>query len=75
FRGVGIKEGLSILAEVRESRNVPVLTDIHTAEQAAPVAEVVDYADSSRWTSSMCPLTSTVSMATIWTAYTQQRKH
>ena len=43
FRGVGIKEGLSILAEVRESRNVPVLTDIHTAEQAAPVAEVVDY--------------------------------
>ena len=43
FRGVGLKEGLSILAEVRESRNVPVLTDIHTAEQAAPVAEVVDY--------------------------------
>ena len=43
FRGVGMKEGLSILAEVRESRNVPVLTDIHTAEQAAPVAEVVDY--------------------------------
>ena len=43
FRGVGMKEGLSILAEVRESRSVPVLTDIHTAEQAAPVAEVVDY--------------------------------
>lgn len=43
FRGVGMKEGLSILAEVRESRNIPVLTDIHTAEQAAPVAEVVDY--------------------------------
>lgn len=43
FRGVGIKEGLSILAEVRESRCIPVLTDIHTAEQAAPVAEVVDY--------------------------------
>ena len=43
FRGVGLNEGLSILAEVRESRNVPVLTDIHTAEQAAPVAEVVDY--------------------------------
>ncbi|MBR6673270.1 MAG: 3-deoxy-8-phosphooctulonate synthase, partial [Mailhella sp.] len=36
FRGVGMKEGLSILAEVRESRDVPVLTDIHTAEQAAP---------------------------------------
>lgn len=43
FRGVGMKEGLSILAEVRESRNIPVLTDIHSAEQAAPVAEVVDY--------------------------------
>ena len=43
FRGVGMKEGLSILAEVRESRNIPVLTDIHTAEQAAPVAEVADY--------------------------------
>ena len=43
FRGVGMEEGLSILAEVRESRNVPVLTDIHTAEQAAPVAEVADY--------------------------------
>lgn len=43
FRGVGMKEGLSILATVRESRNIPVLTDIHTAEQAAPVAEVADY--------------------------------
>jgi len=43
FRGVGMKEGLSILAEVRESRDIPVLTDIHTAEQAAPVAEVADY--------------------------------
>ena len=43
FRGVGMKEGLSILAEVRESRRIPVLTDIHAPEQAAPVAEVVDY--------------------------------
>lgn len=43
FRGVGMAEGLSILAEVRNSRGVPVLTDIHTAEQAAPVAEVADY--------------------------------
>lgn len=43
FRGVGMAEGLSILAEVRDSRGVPVLTDIHTAEQAAPVAEVADY--------------------------------
>ncbi len=43
FRGVGMTEGLSILAEVKESRNIPVLTDIHSPEQAAPVAEVVDY--------------------------------
>ena len=43
FRGVGMVEGLSILAEVREARGIPVLTDIHTAEQAAPVAEAVDY--------------------------------
>lgn len=35
-------EGLSILAEVRESVGVPVLTDVHTPEQAAPVAEVAD---------------------------------
>ncbi len=42
FRGVGMSEGLSILAEVRESVGVPVLTDVHTPEQAAPVAEVAD---------------------------------
>lgn len=43
FRGVGLAEGLSILAEVKESRGLPVLTDIHSPEQAAPVAEVADY--------------------------------
>ena len=42
FRGVGMVEGLSILSEVRESVGVPVLTDVHTPEQAAPVAEVAD---------------------------------
>lgn len=42
FRGVGMAEGLSILAEVRECVGVPVLTDVHTPEQAAPVAEVAD---------------------------------
>ncbi len=42
FRGVGMSEGLSILAEVRESVGVPVLTDVHTPEQAAPVAGVAD---------------------------------
>ena len=42
FRGVGIKEGLSILAEVREKLSIPVLTDVHEVEQVKPVAEVVD---------------------------------
>ena len=42
FRGMGMSEGLSILAEVREKVDVPVLTDVHLPEQAQPVAEVVD---------------------------------
>ena len=42
FRGVGMKEGLSILADVRQQVGVPILTDVHSVEQAAPVAEVVD---------------------------------
>jgi 2-dehydro-3-deoxyphosphooctonate aldolase (KDO 8-P synthase) len=42
FRGVGIDEGLKLLGEVRSNIGVPVLTDIHGAEQAAPAAEVVD---------------------------------
>ena len=41
-RGVGLAQGLPILAEVRESTGLPVLTDIHAPEQCAPVAEVVD---------------------------------
>ena len=41
-RGVGMKEGLAILAEVRERTGMPVLTDVHTAEQCAPAAEAVD---------------------------------
>ena len=42
YRGVGMGEGLDILAEVRVSVGVPVLTDVHAPEQAAPVAEVAD---------------------------------
>jgi 2-dehydro-3-deoxyphosphooctonate aldolase (KDO 8-P synthase) len=41
-RGIGLKVGLPILAEVRERTGLPVLTDIHAPEQCAPVAEVVD---------------------------------
>jgi 2-dehydro-3-deoxyphosphooctonate aldolase (KDO 8-P synthase) len=41
-RGVGLAEGLAILAEVREATGLPVLTDVHTAGQCAPAAEAVD---------------------------------
>ena len=41
-RGLGMKKSLPILAEVREVHGIPVLTDVHTAEQCAPVAEAVD---------------------------------
>ena len=41
-RGIGMAEGLAILAEVRERTGLPTLTDVHTAEQCAPAAEAVD---------------------------------
>ncbi|WP_022726987.1 3-deoxy-8-phosphooctulonate synthase [Fodinicurvata sediminis] len=41
-RGVGMSEGLPILAEVRETLGCPVLTDVHDAAQCAPVGEAVD---------------------------------
>jgi 2-dehydro-3-deoxyphosphooctonate aldolase (KDO 8-P synthase) len=42
FRGVGIQQGLDILAEVKAKIGVPVLTDVHDSDQVAPVARVVD---------------------------------
>jgi 2-dehydro-3-deoxyphosphooctonate aldolase (KDO 8-P synthase) len=41
-RGVGIGEGLGILAEVRETTGLPTLTDVHSAEQCAIAAQAVD---------------------------------
>jgi 2-dehydro-3-deoxyphosphooctonate aldolase (KDO 8-P synthase) len=41
-RGVGMDAGLAILAEVRETTGLPVLTDVHTPEQCAPAAKAVD---------------------------------
>ena len=41
-RGVGMHEGLKILAEVRDTFGCPVLTDVHDAAQCAPAGEVVD---------------------------------
>jgi 2-dehydro-3-deoxyphosphooctonate aldolase (KDO 8-P synthase) len=41
-RGVGLNEALPVFAEIRETYGMPVLTDIHSADQCAPVAEAVD---------------------------------
>ena len=41
-RGVGLDEGVEILARVKSEFGCPVLTDIHNEAQCAPVAEVVD---------------------------------
>jgi 2-dehydro-3-deoxyphosphooctonate aldolase (KDO 8-P synthase) len=42
FRGLGMDEGLKILAEVKRQIGVPVLTDIHAVEEIHEVATVVD---------------------------------
>lgn len=42
FRGPGMEEGLRILAKVKESLGVPVISDIHSIEQVEPAAEVLD---------------------------------
>lgn len=42
FRGPGIDEGLEILAKVRDATGLPVLTDVHSPEQARLAGEVVD---------------------------------
>jgi 2-dehydro-3-deoxyphosphooctonate aldolase (KDO 8-P synthase) len=42
FRGLGIKEGLAILKKVRAQVGVPVLTDVHSVEEAAQAGEAVD---------------------------------
>ena len=42
FRGLGMHQGLEILAQVKKEIGVPVLTDVHTEEEVKPVAAVVD---------------------------------
>jgi len=42
FRGPGLEEGLRILAVVKDAAGVPILTDIHEPNQAAPAARVAD---------------------------------
>ncbi len=41
-RGIGLEEGIEILAEVRQTFGCPVLTDVHVAQHCARVAEQVD---------------------------------
>jgi 2-dehydro-3-deoxyphosphooctonate aldolase (KDO 8-P synthase) len=41
-RGIGMDAGLAILSDVREATGLPVLTDVHTAEQCAVAAQAVD---------------------------------
>jgi 2-dehydro-3-deoxyphosphooctonate aldolase (KDO 8-P synthase) len=42
FRSIGLDDALAVLAEVRETFDVPVVTDVHETWQVAPVAEVAD---------------------------------
>ncbi|MGP1586073.1 MAG: 3-deoxy-8-phosphooctulonate synthase [Schwartzia sp. (in: firmicutes)] len=42
FRGPGLKKGLEMLRTIKEELGVPIVTDIHTEAQAAPVAKVAD---------------------------------
>lgn len=42
YRGPGMEEGLRIFERIKREFNIPVITDVHEAAQAAPVAEVCD---------------------------------
>ncbi len=42
FRGPGLDKGLQMLSEVKQKYNLPIVTDIHAADQAAEAAQVVD---------------------------------
>jgi len=42
FRGPGLDEGLKILETVKKEFDVPLISDVHTPEQAAPAAEIID---------------------------------
>jgi 2-dehydro-3-deoxyphosphooctonate aldolase (KDO 8-P synthase) len=42
FRGPGLEKGLAVLSEVKRRFGIPILTDVHEPQQAAPAAEVAD---------------------------------
>ena len=42
FRGPGLNKGLAILERIKSDYDLPIVTDVHTVEQVAPVSEVAD---------------------------------
>lgn len=42
FRGPGLKKGLAILAQVKKKLGLPVLSDVHSVEEAGPAGDVLD---------------------------------
>ena len=42
FRGPGLEKGLEILAEIKQTHAVPVISDVHEPHQAKPAAEIID---------------------------------
>ena len=42
FRGPGLQEGLAILQAVKETHGIPVITDVHSPEEAIAAAKVAD---------------------------------
>jgi len=42
YRGPGMEEGLKIFQEIKQTFNIPVITDVHEINQCQPVAEVCD---------------------------------
>jgi len=42
FRGPGLEKGCEILAEIKQTYGVPVISDIHEPHQAKPAAEIID---------------------------------
>src|SRR2546421_4905070 len=42
FRGLGMREGLAVLQQIKKEVGVPILTDVHDVTQVEPAAEVVD---------------------------------
>ena len=42
YRGLGMEEGLNILADIKKEFDLPIVTDIHESSQAQPTSEVAD---------------------------------